>query len=53
MKFIHYIEKISSIDIYGMLSLGIFVLFFVVMLTWVLKTKKKEFDEVSRVPLDN
>jgi cbb3-type cytochrome oxidase subunit 3 len=53
MKFIHYIEKISGIDIYGMLSLGIFVLFFVVMLTWVLKTKKKKFDEVSRVPLDN
>ncbi|MBI5856326.1 MAG: CcoQ/FixQ family Cbb3-type cytochrome c oxidase assembly chaperone [Sphingobacteriales bacterium] len=53
MKFIHYIEKISGIDIYGLLSLGIFVIFFLAMLTWVFKTRKKKFDEVSRVPLDN
>lgn len=53
MKFIHYIEKISSIDIYGITSLSIFVLFFLVMLTWVFKTKKKTFAEISRIPLDN
>jgi cbb3-type cytochrome oxidase subunit 3 len=53
MKFIHYIEKISRIDIYGITSLGIFVLFFLVMLTWVFKTKKKTFAEISRIPLDN
>lgn len=53
MKFIHYIEKISGIDIYGILSLTIFVAFFLIMLTWVFKTNKKQFDEVSRVPLDN
>lgn len=53
MKFIHYLEKVSRIDWYGVASLTIFVLFFGVMLTWVLKTKKKKFDEVSRLPLDN
>ena len=53
MKFINYIEKISGIDVFGMISLIIFVLFFLVMLTWVFKTKKKVFDEVSRIPLDN
>jgi cbb3-type cytochrome oxidase subunit 3 len=53
MKFIHYLEKISRIDVYGMVSLTIFVLFFLGMLAWVLKTKKKQFDEVSRLPLDN
>jgi cytochrome c oxidase cbb3-type subunit IV len=53
MKFIHYIEKISGVDIYGMISFLIFFLFFLVMLIWVLKTKKKAFDEVSRIPLDN
>lgn len=53
MKFIHYIEKISQIDLYGLTSLGIFILFFAVMVTWVLKTNKKHFDEASRLPLDN
>ena len=28
MKFIHYIEKISGIDVYGVISFAIFVLFF-------------------------
>jgi cytochrome c oxidase cbb3-type subunit IV len=53
MKFIHYLEKISRIDLYGMISLAIFVLFFLVMLTWVFKTKKQKFNEASRLPLDN
>jgi cytochrome c oxidase cbb3-type subunit 4 len=52
MKFIHYLEKISGVDIYGIISLGIFVLFFVTMLTWVFKTSKKEFNEISKIPLD-
>lgn len=53
MKFIHYIEKVSGISIYGLSSLLIFVLFFIIMLTWVFKTKKKNFTDVSRIPLDN
>lgn len=53
MKFIHYLEKISGVDLLGMISLGIFVLFFVVMLTWVFKTKRKELEEISRIPLDS
>jgi cbb3-type cytochrome oxidase subunit 3 len=53
MKFINYLEKVSGVDIMGLVSLTIFFLFFVVMLTWVFKTKKKDFDEVSRIPLDN
>jgi hypothetical protein len=53
MKFINYLEKVSGVDIMGLTSLLIFFLFFVVMLTWVFKTKKKDFNEVSRIPLDN
>jgi cbb3-type cytochrome oxidase subunit 3 len=52
MKFINYLEKVSGVDIMGLASLTIFFLFFIVMLTWVCKTKKKDFDEVSRIPLD-
>jgi hypothetical protein len=53
MKFIHYIEKVSSISIYGLTSLLIFVVFFSVMLTWVFRTRKGTFKEISRIPLDN
>ena len=53
MKFINYIEKVSGVDIMGLTSLLIFVLFFSVMLTWVFRTKKKKMDEISRLPLDN
>jgi cbb3-type cytochrome oxidase subunit 3 len=53
MKFIHYLEKIGGIDIFGIISLCIFVLFFLVMLTWVFRTNKKQFNEISRIPLDN
>jgi cbb3-type cytochrome oxidase subunit 3 len=53
MKFIHYIEKIGGIDIFGIISLVMFFLFFLGMLTWVFITKKKTFNEISRIPLDN
>ncbi|MGB3007647.1 MAG: cbb3-type cytochrome c oxidase subunit 3 [Chitinophagaceae bacterium] len=53
MKFIHYIEKVSGVDIFGLFSLIMFVVFFTVMLIWVFKTKNKEYKEISRIPLDN
>lgn len=53
MKFINYLEKVSGVDIFGLTSLLVFFLFFTVMLTWVFKTKKKSYDEISRTPLDN
>ncbi len=52
MKFIHYLEKISGVSIYPLLSFTIFGLFFLVMLIWVLRTDKKKFQEISRIPLD-
>jgi cbb3-type cytochrome oxidase subunit 3 len=53
MKFIHYIEKVNSVDVYGTISLICFGLFFMVMLTWVFKANKKQLEEASRIPLDN
>lgn len=52
MKFIHYLEKVSGVDIYGMISLLVFVIFFVAMLTWVFKTDKKKLKEISEIPLN-
>jgi hypothetical protein len=53
MKFIHYLEKVAGVDVMGILSLIIFVLFFTVMLTWVFKTKKRRLEEIGRIPLDH
>ena len=51
MKFIHYIEKTGGVGIFGTVSLIIFGLFFIAVLTWVFKTNKKTFAEISRIPL--
>jgi hypothetical protein len=53
MKFINYIEKIGGVDIYGLISLGIFVVFFLVVLIRVYRADKKEIKELSELPLDN
>ena len=53
MKFINYLEKVSGVEVMGLASLLIFVLFFTVMLTWVFRTKKKDLQDISRIPLDN
>lgn len=53
MKFIHYIEKVSGIEIMGMVSLLMFVSFFTIMLIWVFKTNRKKLQEISQIPLDN
>ncbi len=53
MKFIYYIEKIGGVDIFGIISLLVFLVFFVVMMIWVFKNKNKTFIEISRIPLDN
>jgi hypothetical protein len=51
MKFIHYIEKVIGVDVYGLLSLLIFLLFFSIMLTWVFRVDKKKIKEISEIPL--
>lgn len=52
MKFINYLEKVSGIDVLGLSSLLLFFLFFSLMLIWVMRTKKSDFQEASEIPLD-
>jgi cytochrome c oxidase cbb3-type subunit IV len=52
MKFIHYLEKITGVSIYPLISFVIFGLFFLAVLVWVLKTDKQKIYDVSRIPLD-
>lgn len=53
MKFINYLESIAGISIYGLGSLLIFTVFFLLVVVWTCKADKKMIDEISRIPLDN
>ncbi|WP_224487951.1 CcoQ/FixQ family Cbb3-type cytochrome c oxidase assembly chaperone [Robertkochia flava] len=54
MKFIkNYMTSIEGIEIYPIISLSIFFVFFVLLFWWVLTAKKDYIRKVSRFPLDN
>jgi hypothetical protein len=53
MKFIHYLESISGIAIYPMISLVIFVTFFSLLIVYVLKADKQHILDLKNMPLDN
>lgn len=52
MKFVNYLEKITGVSIYPLLSFTIFGLFFLIMLVWVIRADKKTISKISRIPLD-
>jgi cytochrome c oxidase cbb3-type subunit IV len=52
MKFIHYLEKISGVSIYGISSFFLFGIFFLLMLIWALKADKNMIEEIRQIPLD-
>lgn len=49
----NYMETISGIEIYPIISLLIFFTFFVGLFWWVLSTKKEYINTVSNLPLEN
>ncbi len=49
----NYMETISGIEIYPIISLLIFFTFFVILFWWVATTKKDYINTVSNIPLDN
>ncbi|AFD06478.1 Cbb3-type cytochrome oxidase component FixQ [Solitalea canadensis] len=52
MKFINYLESISGVGVYPMISFMIFFIFFIGLGVYVFKTPKRYIDEVSNIPLD-
>ncbi len=53
MKFINYLSDIVNVEIYPMISLIIFVLFFVGLVIYVIKSDKNYIQKMSDMPLDN
>ncbi|MDP2685997.1 MAG: CcoQ/FixQ family Cbb3-type cytochrome c oxidase assembly chaperone [Aequorivita sp.] len=54
LKFIKgNLENIDNVQIYPMISLLIFFIFFVVLFYWVITAKKEHIAEVSNIPLED
>ncbi len=53
MKFRHYLESITGVGIYPMVSLFLFFVFFTLLAVWAIKAKKSYIDTVKNIPLGN
>lgn len=53
MKFINYLESIAGVDIYPLISLLMFFLFFIGLFTWVVKADKGFMERMSELPIEN
>ena len=53
MKFINYLESISGIAIFPLISLIIFFAFFTLLIIYVVKADKKHISDLKNIPLDN
>jgi hypothetical protein len=50
MKFIHYLETITGVGIFPLVSLSIFFLFFSAMAVWALKADKTYIASLKSIP---
>lgn len=54
LKFVKkHMETIDGVEIYPMISLLIFFIFFAGLYWWVFTAKKEYIKEVSKIPLEN
>jgi hypothetical protein len=51
MKFINYLESITGIGVYPLVSLMIFFIFFLGVAVYVMLGRKEYFDTLSNLPL--
>lgn len=53
LKFVkHHMETIAGIEVFPLISLIIFFVFFLGLFIYVLRSNGKKIDEISRIPLD-
>ncbi|WP_340065896.1 CcoQ/FixQ family Cbb3-type cytochrome c oxidase assembly chaperone [Ascidiimonas aurantiaca] len=54
LKFVkHHMASIEGIEIFPIISLLIFFIFFTVLYWWVFSAKKEYIKKVSEIPLEN
>lgn len=51
--FTHYFEIIDGIELYPIISLIVFFIFFIGVFIWILKADKKYLKTMGNIPLDN
>lgn len=49
----HNMETIAGVEVYPIISLLIFFIFFVGLTIWVLSYKKEKIEEMSQIPLND
>lgn len=50
--FKNYIESIQNVEIFGIIGLLIFSLFFIVVTVWLIRMDKKYIDKMKNLPLE-
>lgn len=45
------LSGINNISVYPVFSFTVFFVFFLLITVWVIRSKKEDFDSVSRIPL--
>lgn len=53
MKFSTYLEQIMGVSIYPIISLLLFVVFFVLTTLWVYSIDKKTLKEIEKLPMED
>jgi len=53
MKFSNYLEQITGVSFYPLVSLGLFVLFFTGVLIWTYRIDKKVIEHIENLPLND
>lgn len=46
------LSGINNISIYPVFSFTVFFVFFLLIAVWVIKSKKEDFESISKIPLD-
>lgn len=52
MKFIHYLTSITGVEIFPLISLLIFFVFFTALLVYTFKADKSRLNYLSNLPID-
>ncbi len=53
MKFSTYLVKIAGVSIYPLISLVMFVVFFLLVLYWMFSIDKTEIERIENLPFDD
>lgn len=53
MKFVHYLERVTGVTIYPLISLMMFFILFVLLAVWAYKAKDGYVQMMKKIPLSD